>query len=103
MKRLEARYIRKEREQLGKEKLTKMSLKPPWDYSKSMLIEEGRGGHWKANKNENGEGALAGVYVRFLKKKNAEVFKMNKLKLSAIDQYVKSKNPKYTTVYYFNK
>ena len=36
-------------------------------------------------------------------KKNAEVFKMNKLKLSAIDQYVKSKNPKYTTVYYFNK
>ena len=37
------------------------------------------------------------------KKKNAEVFKMNKLKLSAIDQYVKSKNPKNTTVYYFNK
>ena len=45
LKRLEARYIRKEREHLGKEKVTKMSLKTPRDHSKSMLTEEGRGGH----------------------------------------------------------
>ena len=27
------------------------------------------GGHWKVNKNEQGEGVLACLYVRFLKKK----------------------------------
>ena len=33
------------------------------------------GGLWKASKSEQGEGVLACVYVRFLKK-NAEIFKM---------------------------
>ena len=33
--------------------------------------------HWKANKNEQGEGVTACVYLCFFqKKKNAEIFKM---------------------------
>ena len=43
-----------------------------------MFIEgSGGGGHWKANKREQGEGegVLEFVYVRFFKK-NAEIFKM---------------------------
>ena len=39
-----------------------------------MFVEEGSGGHWKANKNEQGRGVLAYAYVRF--KKNAKIFKM---------------------------
>ena len=35
----------------------------------------GGGGHWKANKNEQGEGVLACVYVRFFRK-NAEIFEV---------------------------
>ena len=41
-----------------------------------VLVEEGKGVHWKVNKNEQGEGILACVYVPFLKKYNAEIFKM---------------------------
>ena len=41
-----------------------------------MLVGERRGGgHLKENKNEEGKGVLACVYVRFFKK-NAEIFKM---------------------------
>ena len=49
------------------------------DIQKVCLLKRGGGGGrgdpWKANKNEQGEGYLAYVYVRFLKK-NAEIFKM---------------------------
>ena len=36
--------------------------------------EEGRAGHWKANKNKQGEGVLACVNVRFLKSRYSPVF-----------------------------
>ena len=45
-------------------------------HSKNTFIEEERRDHWKASKNEQGEGVLACVYVRFLKKKYTEIFKM---------------------------
>ena len=52
---------------------TELSIKSPRGRSKSTFVEEGKGGgHWKANKNKQGEGGggvLACVYVRFLKKK----------------------------------
>ena len=44
---------------------------------KSTFVEEGRGSHWKANKNEQGkgEGVVACLYVPFFNK-NTEIFKM---------------------------
>ena len=44
-------------------------------HSKSKFVEKGGGGHWKANKTEQGDGGLS-MCVRSLFKKNAEIFKM---------------------------
>ena len=46
-------------------------------HSKSKFVEvREEGGHWKANKNEQGEGGPS-IFVRLLfLKKNADIFKM---------------------------
>ena len=44
-------------------------------HSKSIFIEEGRGVHWKASKNKQGEGGPS-MCVCLLFLKNAEIFKM---------------------------
>ena len=37
-----------------------------WGHSKSMFVERGEGGHWKANKNEQGEGGGPSMCVCLL-------------------------------------
>ena len=50
--------------------------------------------HWQANKNEQGEGVLACVYVRFLKK-YAEIFKTKFYSYSPVFPVDYNSNMKY--------
>ena len=53
-------------------------------HSKSTFVEEERRDHWKANKNEQGEGVLACLYVRFLKK---NILRFSKWSFTVILQF----------------